>query len=159
MGNRCLYCYLPLDESYTDFHPKCSRKIFGTATVPELPYAEDELEPLARSVIASQTALTGVQPKLSLHLSSGKNSPKRFTIVGLWGGYILKPSSVNYPQLPGGRPYHASGCNSKNPDSAPFADTDAVRQSRLYHQKNRPYKKRQNPHGGYVSAHRKIDRG
>nr|WP_317129443.1 HipA domain-containing protein [Litoribacter populi] len=74
--------------------------MFGTATVPDLPYSEKELEPLALSVIENQTALTGVQPKLSLHLSTGKANPKRFTIVGLWGGYILKPSSTNYPQLP-----------------------------------------------------------
>jgi serine/threonine-protein kinase HipA len=39
---------------------------------------------------------------LSLHLSSDgkKSDPKRFTIVGLWGGYILKPPSVQYPEMP-----------------------------------------------------------
>ena len=26
--------------------------------------------------------------------------PQRFTIVGLWGGYILKPPTPTYPQLP-----------------------------------------------------------
>ncbi|MDO9552212.1 HipA domain-containing protein [Rhodonellum sp.] len=100
MVNKCLYCYQTLVESEIDFHPRCSRKIFGTAIAPELPYSEQELEPLARTVIENHTALTGVQPKLSLHISSDKDGPKRFTIVGLWGGYILKPASTIYPQLP-----------------------------------------------------------
>ncbi|MCF8341498.1 MAG: HipA domain-containing protein [Chitinophagaceae bacterium] len=49
-----------------------------------------------------QTAITGVQAKLSLHLTGNnkKESSKRFTIVGLWGGYILKPPAVFYQQLP-----------------------------------------------------------
>jgi len=33
-------------------------------------------------------------------LTKGDNETKRFTIVGLWGGYILKPPTPNYPQLP-----------------------------------------------------------
>jgi serine/threonine-protein kinase HipA len=43
-----------------------------------------------------------VQPKLSLNLTSGKSKtePKRFTIVGLWGNYILKPATDQYPQMP-----------------------------------------------------------
>jgi serine/threonine-protein kinase HipA len=67
-----------------------------------LPYSEADLEPLAKEVIQSQTAVTGVQAKLSLHVTS--NNPdeagKRFTIVGLWGGYILKPPSTLFKQLP-----------------------------------------------------------
>jgi serine/threonine-protein kinase HipA len=76
--------------------------MFGQATPPVLPYAEDELEKLAEEVLKSQTTVTGVQAKLSLHLASGdhRNAPKRFTIVGLWGSYILKPPTPNYSQLP-----------------------------------------------------------
>ncbi|MBC7774774.1 MAG: HipA domain-containing protein [Phycisphaerae bacterium] len=100
--NRCLYCYLPLHENEVDFHVKCSKKIFGQAIVPEMPFNEDNMEELARQIIQSQTTLTGVQPKLSLHLSTVNqaNNTKRFTIVGIWGGYILKPPSATYPQLP-----------------------------------------------------------
>jgi serine/threonine-protein kinase HipA len=67
-----------------------------------MPYSEDDLAPLAKQVIQSQTAVTGVQAKLSLHIAGGSkdDTPGRFTIVGLWGGYILKPPSVSYPQLP-----------------------------------------------------------
>jgi serine/threonine-protein kinase HipA len=102
MEQRCLYCYEPLDSGEVDFHPKCSRKMFGTALPPLLPYDENQLDELALEVVRSHTAITGVQPKLSLHLDSpGKNrEPQRFTIVGLWGGYILKPPSQRFPQLP-----------------------------------------------------------
>ncbi|WP_242917242.1 HipA domain-containing protein [Pontibacter liquoris] len=46
--------------------------------------------------------VTGVQPKLSLELSAGERegAPKRLTNVGLWGGYILKPPSKHYIELP-----------------------------------------------------------
>jgi len=98
---KCLYCYKPLNGE-SDFHASCSRKIFGSPVPPELPYAENELETLAKTIIKSQVTLTGVQAKLSLHISKGESTDatKRFTIVGLWGGYILKPASLNYPQLP-----------------------------------------------------------
>jgi serine/threonine-protein kinase HipA len=101
--SKCLFCYQPLTGNEQDFHASCSKKIFGRPTPPALPYSEDDLESLAWEVIKSQTAVTGVQPKLSLHLSGGNKKEgieQRFTIVGLWGGYILKPPTALYPQLP-----------------------------------------------------------
>ena len=99
---RCLYCYEPLGEEKPEFHSTCSRKIFGTPNPPELPYSEDQMLQLAENVIKSQTTITGVQPKLSLHLEKlpKKHEPQRFTIVGLWGGYILKPPAIQYRALP-----------------------------------------------------------
>ncbi|HMS34042.1 MAG TPA: HipA domain-containing protein [Ignavibacteria bacterium] len=99
---RCLYCYQLLGENETDFHPPCSKKIFGQPNPPELPFTESQMEELAKQVVRSHITVPGVQPKISLDLptSQNKNEPKRFTIVGLWGGYILKPPSKNYPQLP-----------------------------------------------------------
>ncbi|HOY96684.1 MAG TPA: HipA domain-containing protein, partial [Catalimonadaceae bacterium] len=60
------------------------------------------LEPLAKEVIQSRTAVTGVQAKLSLHITGNNKTgtDRRFTIVGLWGGYILKPPVAMYPELP-----------------------------------------------------------
>lgn len=100
--NTCLYCYQSLKNNEQDYHASCSKKLFGQPSAPVLPYAEDDLEPLAKEVIQTQTAVTGVQVKLSLHITSGNQagSEKRFTIVGLWGGYILKPPTADYPQLP-----------------------------------------------------------
>jgi serine/threonine-protein kinase HipA len=76
--------------------------MFGQPMPPAMPYTEEDLEPLAREIIQSQTAVTGVQAKLSLHISSKtrESTVRRFTIVGLRGGYILKPPAVVYPQLP-----------------------------------------------------------
>jgi serine/threonine-protein kinase HipA len=98
----CLFCYQPLAEKEQDFHAYCSKKIFGQPTPPALPYSEKDLESLAKKVIQSQTAVTGVQPKLSLHITGNNREgiERRFTIVGIWGGYILKPPTAFYPQLP-----------------------------------------------------------
>lgn len=100
--SRCFYCYQQLGENETDFHTACSKKIFGLPIPPLLPYGESQMEKLATLIVKSQMTVTGVQPKLSLELERGTNKqePKRFTIVGLWGGYILKPPTENYPQLP-----------------------------------------------------------
>lgn len=99
---RCLYCYNELGEETSEFHKSCSGKIFGTSIPPELPYSEDQMLQLAEKVIMSQSAVTGAQPKLSLHIESisKKDEPQRFTIVGLWGGYILKPPTTRYKFLP-----------------------------------------------------------
>lgn len=97
---RCLYCYQPLEQHETDFHSRCSKKIFGTATPPLLPYSKADIESLALEVVRSQVTITGVQPKLSVDLKKEKGGEKRFTIVGLWGGYILKPQTEQYANLP-----------------------------------------------------------
>jgi serine/threonine-protein kinase HipA len=100
--SRCLYCYETLKEDEIDFHASCSKKIFDQPTPPVLPYTEMQMGELALQLVKSQMTVTGVQPKLSLELapSENKNQPKRFTIVGLWGGYILKPPTPNFQQLP-----------------------------------------------------------
>jgi len=99
---KCLFCYELLGAEKSEFHTACSRKIFGTPNPPELPYSEDQMLQLAERVVKSQTTVTGVQPKLSLHLEklAKKDEPQRFTIVGLWGGYILKPPTKQYKFLP-----------------------------------------------------------
>jgi serine/threonine-protein kinase HipA len=102
MTKRCLYCYQNLQDHENNFHAACSKKIFGVTIPPELPYAEDNMHELAAQIIKTQAAVTGVQPKISLHLASAEkpNLVKRFTIVGMWGGFILKPPSPHFPQLP-----------------------------------------------------------
>ena len=97
---RCLYCYQPLEQHEIDFHSRCSKKIFGTVIPPVLPYSKADIESLALEVVRSQVTITGVQPKLSVDLEKEKGGEKRFTIVGLWGGYILKPQTEQYANLP-----------------------------------------------------------
>lgn len=96
---KCLYCYKELEEGQKDFHPGCVRKFFATREVPLLPYRHEDLDQLAEQVIRAQTSLTGVQPKLSLNLNKHEGG-SRLTIVGLWGDYIFKPQTDDYPQLP-----------------------------------------------------------
>ena len=99
--SKCLYCYQELEEGQVDFHPECSRKFFGSKTVPILPYTRDNMSDLARQVIRTSASVTGVQAKMSLDVDrGGKNEPDKFTIVGLWGKYIFKPQSAKYPSLP-----------------------------------------------------------
>ncbi len=95
----CLYCYRPLREGEKDMHTVCIKKFFGTVDLPILDYTTAQLDQLALKIIQNQTSLTGVQSKLSLHLSEHKDS-QRLTIVGLWGGYICKPQISLYKMMP-----------------------------------------------------------
>lgn len=96
---KCLYCYRQLDNGEKDFHAKCAKKFFGTEKVPVLDYTCEDLERLAIQTIKVQTSLTGVQPKLSLHLNEHDGS-QRLTIVGLWGGFICKPQTLQFELMP-----------------------------------------------------------
>ena len=96
---KCLYCYHPLEKGEKDFHTNCAKKFFGAKEVPVLNYTCEDLEKLAIQVIKDQTSLTGVQPKLSLHLNEHEGT-QRLTIVGLWGGFICKPQTIQFAQMP-----------------------------------------------------------
>ncbi|MDE6370727.1 MAG: HipA domain-containing protein, partial [Duncaniella sp.] len=99
--NKCLYCYKPLRGDEKDFHKGCARKIFESTTIPALPYTRDNIKELAREVVHASTSVTGIQAKLSLDIAHGaKGEPQRFTIVGLWGRFILKPQTELYTNLP-----------------------------------------------------------
>ena len=96
---KCLYCYQDLEEGMVDFHPQCAKRFFGTTAVPAFPYKHSEIKELAKEVVRSQTAVTGVQAKLSMDIEKMQHET-RFTIVGLWGRFILKPQTELYPHLP-----------------------------------------------------------
>jgi serine/threonine-protein kinase HipA len=84
-----------------DFHAACCRRLFGSAQPPQLPYSWAALNALAEQIVRSHVAVPGVQPKLSLHLESGgRRGGGRFTLVGLEGGFILKPPVERFPQMP-----------------------------------------------------------
>ena len=97
---KCLFCYKELNANETDFHKACSKQFFGTATPPLLTLNNKQLETLAKEIIVRSIAVTGVQPKLSLQLEKTRNETPRLTLVGLYGDYILKPPSEQYPCLP-----------------------------------------------------------
>ena len=98
---KCLYCYKPLKDGDVDFHKGCARKIFESTTAPSLPYTRFNIKDLAQQIISASTTVTGVQAKLSLNIARGNaGEPQRFTIVGLWGRFILKPQTDRFAQLP-----------------------------------------------------------
>ncbi len=98
--NRCLICYHPLEHGLYPYHEICSQKWFGTLHSPELSYTRSELTELAAQVVRSHVTVPGVQAKLSLHFEPLNRSESRFTLVGLWGNYILKPPVDAYPLMP-----------------------------------------------------------
>lgn len=69
--------------------------------MPILPYTRANIKELAKEIVTSSTTVPGVQAKLSLELARGHNGePQRFTIVGLWGRFILKPQTDRFACLP-----------------------------------------------------------
>ena len=96
----CLICLSPLESSESGYHTTCCKKLFGSATVPALPYSWSQLNELATQIIRQNITVPGVQPKLSLHFERGRGTRlSRFTLVGLEGGYILKPPVAQYPEM------------------------------------------------------------
>ena len=90
-----------MNNGEVDYHPGCARKIFESTVVPGLPYTRDNIKELAREIVTASTTVTGVQAKLSLDIArGGKDEPQRFTIVGLWGRFILKPQTDRFVNLP-----------------------------------------------------------
>ncbi|MEO7984709.1 MAG: HipA domain-containing protein [Bacteroidota bacterium] len=85
-----------------EFHPACSKKFFGSETPPILDITSEQMQELAKDIVLRSVTVTGVQPKLSLSIDKIPNVPKksRFTIVGLWGHYILKPATPQFSSLP-----------------------------------------------------------
>ena len=98
---RCKICLGSLGEKESSYHPACCRKLFDASQPPQLPFTWADLNALAEKVVRSHVAVPGVQPKLSLHLERGSaRDSGRFTLVGLEGGFILKPPVERFPEMP-----------------------------------------------------------
>ncbi len=97
----CHICLQPLGKGEELYHTACCKKLFGSTKPPAFPYAWEELNKLAEQVISRHITVPGVQPKLSMHIEKGGRSrDSRLTLVGLEGGYILKPPVTEYPEMP-----------------------------------------------------------
>ena len=96
---RCLFCYKELQEGEFHYHAACARRFFGKQGIPSLPYSQADLRELAKQVVRSQSAVTGVQAKLSMDIRHTAQTA-RLTIVETGGKYILKPQTQQYPFLP-----------------------------------------------------------
>lgn len=95
----CLLCYKLLDKDEIDYHAKCVMKTFGLKQMPTIDIDEKKLATYAKKIVGANTAITGVQPKLSLWLDESKKII-RFTIVDDKSNYIIKPQSESYQSLP-----------------------------------------------------------
>ena len=100
----CLACGLDLETG--DYHPACAVRLFGTTSPPHFDLSIEDLDPLGREIVNNRLSVTGVQKKLSLHMTPGTSVPGalgygRLTLVGALGGtHILKPPSIEYPEMP-----------------------------------------------------------
>lgn len=77
---------------------KCDAKFFGLKRIPEINISKEKLEELAEKSTSHGITVTGVQKKLSLHLSEEGSS--RLTLVDHPSGYILKPQTEEFEKLP-----------------------------------------------------------
>lgn len=100
MNKRCSICceLSPGGEC----HPRCCQKLFGTKIPPAIPYTWKSLNALAEKVVRQSVSVPGVQPKLSMHLEQPEKGvfPRRLTLVGMEGRFILKPPVAAYPEMP-----------------------------------------------------------
>ncbi len=101
---KCLCCNKPISETATPYelsvkwHKQCIKNFFGTNVLPKLDVSEQTLKRLAVESTNKGYTVPGVQKKLSLHLTEG-NEP-RLTLVNYPTGYILKPQTEEWGNLP-----------------------------------------------------------
>ena len=101
---KCLCCgkefteKVSLEEVQNGWHKKCIKAFFGSVSLPVLDISEETLKKLADEYTNKGFTVPGVQKKLSLHLTE-ENKP-RLTLVNYPTGYILKPQTEEYENLP-----------------------------------------------------------
>ena len=97
---KCLCCGKPIlpEENNSGWHTRCIRKFFGTDTLPELDLREEALASYVTESVFKGLTVPGVQRKMSLHLDQ-QDAP-RLTLVNYPTGYILKPQTSEYRNLP-----------------------------------------------------------
>ena len=94
----CLCCGKEINDGL--WHKSCIRRFFNTSSLPRLSINKEEMEKLAIEQLSNKKSVAGVQEKLSLHLDVSHRNRPRLTIIGFPSGYILKPQTAKYKQLP-----------------------------------------------------------
>jgi serine/threonine-protein kinase HipA len=95
----CLICYKELSADENDYHSKCVYTAFGMKEMPLIDIDENKLSKYAKEIVSANTAITGVQPKLSLWVEQSRKNV-RFTIIDNKSNYIIKPQSDTFDSLP-----------------------------------------------------------
>ena len=95
----CLCCGKPLrTETEYCWHTACIKSFFGTPRFPDIDISNEVVNQIAIDNTSKGFTVTGVQKKLSLHLSN--DVMPRLTLVNYPTGYILKPQTEEYTALP-----------------------------------------------------------
>ncbi len=95
----CLCCGKPLrTETEYGWHTSCVKSFFGTTKFPDIDISNEVVNQIAIDNTSKGFTVTGVQKKLSLHLSN--DDTPRLTLVNYPTGYILKPQTEEYKALP-----------------------------------------------------------
>lgn len=99
---KCLCCGKEINQTDKGFkfnwHQKCIHNFFGTEQIPVVDVSRQGLKKILEKQLESKESITGVQKKFSLHLL--KTASPRLTIVDQPAGYILKPQTDEYKNLP-----------------------------------------------------------
>ena len=101
---KCLYCGMQISDHASAvekswcWHKKCIKDFFHVKDMPVLDITKEQLEKLANETVNEGITIPGVQKKLSLHLSCDMNA--RLTIVDYPTGYILKPQTEEFKNMP-----------------------------------------------------------
>lgn len=90
----CLICLRPTES--TPCHPRCSRRLFGTRTAPDLDIDLARLHTVALAMVG-RTTLSGVQRKISIDLAFERGSLR--LVIGR-GSFIIKPQAQTFPEVP-----------------------------------------------------------
>lgn len=99
---KCLCCGKEITaekDVVNGWHSGCIKRFFGTSRIPDISLDKAMLEELAKKTVNKGLTIPGVQKKLSLHLEKNRKEA-RFTLVDYPTGYILKPQSADFDELP-----------------------------------------------------------
>jgi len=98
MNDQCLSCQnIETDLKLTGgYHPRCSRKLFGTVRPPKVPFSTPDIAGEAQKMVG-RMSISGIQPKLSL---IHERKSHQLTVIERGGSYILKPQTERFESLP-----------------------------------------------------------
>ena len=100
MSRTCLCCGKPIEgRDQGGWHPACIKRFFHTAVFPDFSLLNKEIDELIAFFLSQSHSLSGVQPKFSAGLGD-KGNKTRFTLTSAMPGYIVKPQSPSYSELP-----------------------------------------------------------
>lgn len=93
--NNCRCCQKRI-EGNGHYHLQCLRKLFGTTSLPIIPFGVSDLSTLI-ATYHGRMSISGIQIKASVKLDKGS---KQLEVVAVGGTHILKPDPQRFPQLP-----------------------------------------------------------